>query len=55
VKEVIDVLILCGHQNIANRGHTEDKGNSMVNLRHCNIQHPLEMNAEAKEFFYATE
>ena len=34
VKEVIDVLILCGHQNIANRGHTENNGNSMVNLRH---------------------
>ena len=35
VKEIIDVLILFGCQNIAiRRGHTVDKGNSMAVLRH---------------------
>jgi hypothetical protein len=35
VKEIIDVLILCGPQNIAiGRGNTEDKSNSMAILRH---------------------
>ena len=35
VKEIIDVLILFGCQNIAIRsGHTVDKGNSMAVLRH---------------------
>ena len=39
VKEIIDVLILCGHQNIAIREggggvHTEDESNSMSILLH---------------------
>ena len=35
VKEIIDVLILFGCQNIAiRRGHTVDKANSMAVLRH---------------------
>jgi hypothetical protein len=37
VKEIIDVLILCGPQNIAigrGGGKTEDKSNSMAILRH---------------------
>jgi len=35
VKEIIDVLILFGCQNIAiRRGYTVDKGNSMAVLRH---------------------
>jgi len=33
-KEIIDVLILCGRQSMAILGHTEDKRNSMVILRH---------------------
>jgi hypothetical protein len=38
VKEIIDVLILCGRQTMAigggGRGDTEDKGDSMIILHH---------------------
>jgi hypothetical protein len=35
LREIIDLLIICGHQNIViRRGHTEDKSYSMAILRH---------------------
>ncbi|CAC5412467.1 unnamed protein product [Mytilus coruscus] len=34
LSQIIDVLILCGRQNIAIRGHTPEKSNFMAILRH---------------------
>lgn len=33
LSKIIDVIILCGHQNIALRGHTEERSNFMATLR----------------------